>query len=266
MFGLWTVPLKIIMSAKTDAPSSALIYDERVKKLMDRMSALHPQNEDDRTGRTRDWERIIQELEKRIAKQREQKAQRTADFAVVLKRVNANVEEELEARKKLEAEFESEVASLQKVARKTTDEMNNMRNACDSRLVFKLNTIVETLNEDLIHLSGAKELEACPELETIISHEIPRIKEELTNDMALRKDLESKILSQFSMQVDELSALIADERKKREKKEEEILSAVNSTSKGFESSLAKIKGEREKSENEILALIEKVIERLKTEN
>lgn len=253
------------MSSKGETAASAAIYDDRVRKLMDRMTALRPTPEEDPAVRGRDFERSVKELEKKIAKQRESRAQWAADFTAVLKKLQSGAEAELDARKKLGVDLEGELAVLQKLVRRATEEASSARHACDSRLVFKLNTAVETLSDDLERLGALKELECSEELEALVSHDIPRMRDELFSEVALRKELEAKIVAQFSLQTDELAGLLTEDRKKREKKEEEILAAVNATSKGVEAALTRLKADRERSENEILALIEKVIERLRSE-
>ena len=64
-------------------------------------------------------------------------------------------------------------------------------------------------------------------------------------------------------QVNELTDLYFEEKKKRELKEEDLLNAISTIAKDVEGALKKQRIDREKNEESILELVEKVIERLK---
>ena len=87
------------------------------------------------------------------------------------------------------------MASLDRQVSKVLGEMTSARNEADGRLVNRLNTTVDQLSTELNRAIVPRDLEGSAELETILSQELPRLKEEIIGETTLRKDLECKILS-----------------------------------------------------------------------
>lgn len=253
------------MSGKRDNAPNDQIYEERVKKLIERMSSLQASTEDDRASRTRDFDTIYEDLERKLDKYVENKSQKVSGFTAAIRKLTIGIDEEFENRKKIELELENELASLDKSISRVLNEVSISKNDADSKLVSLLNSTIETLTTDLGRASNTRDLEGNAELEMVISQDIPRLRDELISETALRKDLEGKIVTQFSNQVEELANILAEEKKKREFKEEELVASITAASKSIEASIKKQREEREKSESDVLGLIEKVIDRLKVD-
>lgn len=134
----------------------------------------------------------------------------------------------------------------------------------DSKLVNKLNNHVEQIQIEIQkHAQNSGEMS--PDFEFITQEEIPKLQRELTNEVNLRRELESKILEQFMEQISELNDIFNEEKREREAKEEEIVSTLKSVSQEVEGMIDHQKGERERNEELILNLIEQIIERLRNE-
>ena len=102
-----------------------------------------------------------------------------------------------------------------------------------------------------------------PDFEYITQEEIPKLQRDLTNEINLRRELESKILEQFIDQIQELNEMFQEEKRERELKEEEIVTTLKTISNEIEGMIGQQKAERERNEEMILNLIEQVIERLR---
>lgn len=102
-----------------------------------------------------------------------------------------------------------------------------------------------------------------PDFEYITQEEIPKLQRDLTGEINLRRELESKILQQFIDQIQELNEMFQEEKKERELKEEEIVTTLKSISNEIEVMIGTQRNERERNEEMILNLFEQVIERLR---
>jgi hypothetical protein len=125
-----------------------------------------------------------------------------------------------------------------------------------------MNNHVETIQIEI-----QKSLESAnvvnPDFEYITQEEIPKLQRDLTNEINLRRELESKILEQFIDQIQELNEMFQEEKRERELKEEEIVTTLKTISNEIEGMIGCQKIERERNEEMILNLIEQVIERLR---
>lgn len=240
-------------------------YEDRVQRLFNRVNNIQSINAEEKQTKLRDIENVLTELAQKISKQKEEKASKLTTLTETMATLSKALEGERERAEKLENTFNSDLLTLEKNFLQSVEEARSLRDESDKRLVTKLNTELEGLQMNLARGLGSERFEGQEELEQLIETDIPRVQAELANESALRKELEGKILEQFLEQVNELRALHEEEKKTRETKEEELVEAINVISKEVEDGLKKQKDERERNEENILELVEKVIERLKTD-
>jgi hypothetical protein len=83
-----------------------------------------------------------------------------------------------------------------------------------------------------------------PDFEYITQEEIPKLQRDLTNEINLRRELESKILEQFVDQISELNEMFQEEKRERELREEEIVNTLKTISNEIEGLIGQQKQER----------------------
>lgn len=113
----------------------------------------------------------------------------------------------------------------------------------DSKLIQKMNSHVENIQNEI-----QKSLDSTsvvnPDFEYITQEEIPKLQRDLTSEINLRRELESKILEQFLDQIQELNEMFQDEKREREQKEEEIVTTLKTISNEIEGMICQQKSER----------------------
>ncbi len=63
-------------------------------------------------------------------------------------------------------------------------------------------------------------------MEAYINEDIPKLRDQVENEVALRKEIEDRIYEQFMEQIDDLHESCEQERKQREATEEELISIL----------------------------------------
>lgn len=251
------------MSTNQNAYGKA--YQDRVQRLFDRVNSIQKITKEDKKVKIQDLERVVKDLETKILSQRKEKNTKISTFRETIKTMQDALELESQNREKLENGLNSQINNLDKNCAKILEDAKYLRDDTDRNLVTKLNNSIDLLQEEISKNLMNKNFEKNEELEQLMEKDLPKIQYELANESAMRKELENKILDQFMNQIGELNNLLVEEKKKREIKEEEILNGINTISKDIENSLQKQREEREKNEENILELVEKVIDRLKTD-
>lgn len=106
-----------------------------------------------------------------------------------------------------------------------------------------MNTHVEAIQSEI-----QKSLDSTgvinPDFEYITQEDIPKLQKDLTSEINLRRELESKILEQFIDQIQELNEVFQEEKREREQREEEIVSTLKTVSNEIESMIGQQRQER----------------------
>ena len=238
-------------------------YHDRVQRLFERVKNIQNITEEEKLNKMKELEKCITDLERKTMRKKEERVLRQDTFAEKINQLKTTLESEVEARLKLESQMNSELEHLERYCVNIAEEARTLRDESDRKLVTKLNNAIELLQIDIQRGATANHFETNTELEHLLKVELPRLQKELNNECELRKELEQKILEQFMQQVNELTDLYFEEKKKRELKEEDLLNAISTIAKDVEGALKKQRIDREKNEESILELVEKVIERLK---
>lgn len=240
-------------------------YEDRIQRLFNRVNTIQSATTEEKHNKLKEMEQILEDLEKKLESQKAEKAGRLNTFGSTIHTLNRLLDEEREKGERIESNFNQELLNLEKAFGKSIEEARLLRDESDQRLVSKLNKEIETLQYELARNFQTNNFEGKEELEQLVDTDIPRIQNEIASESAIRRELEAKILEQFMEQIQELREIFEDEKKQREAKEEELVLAINTIAKEIDDALKKQKDEREKNEESILELVEKVIERLKSD-
>ena len=238
-------------------------YQDRVQRLFERVRTIQSTGEEERLAKTKELERAIGELDKRVTRKKEERTLRQDGYSEKIAQIKLLLDEEVESRTRLENQLAGELEGLERYCVRLGEEARTLRDETDRRLVGKLNGAIELIQLETQRHLAPSNFEANAELDQLLRVEIPQLQKELGNECALRRELEGKILEQFMEQVSELTLLYQEEKKKREVKEEDLLNAIAAVAREVELALKRQRADREKNEENILDLVEKVIERLK---
>jgi hypothetical protein len=161
-----------------------------------------------------------------------------------LKALKTTFEEEERRRIALEETLENNTANLEKACKKLIEVNSKEGLEADKRLSAKLNRQIEALFADVSKQLGGMPVLENPELNMLISEEIPRLRKEMSHEIMLRRELENRILEQFTEQISDLQADFIEERKAREAKEEELVNYLKKISVDIENNLHRERIER----------------------
>lgn len=225
-------------------------YNDRVQRLFERVGTLQTAVDDQKTSRIKEIENILVELERRLNEIRDNKSDKINYFDKMIKQIQIALEEESDNRQKLENELNSEINGLEKNCQRIIEEaskvetaLNQERQLQDSKLIQKMNSHVETIQNEIQKSLDSTSI-VNPDFEYITQEEIPKLQRDLTSEINLRRELESKILEQFLDQIQELNEMFQDEKREREMKEEEIVTTLKTISGEIEGMIGQQKGER----------------------
>ena len=150
----------------------------------------------------------------------------------------------------------------------------------DKRLVNNILTQIEVLSDDINKENQAK-LNSDVFLQQYLDEELPRIRDDIANEVIVRREVEQKIIDQFMEQIKDLKQNFEEEKKERELREEELITILKATSMKIQENLIKTRQERlfktkeifeyffiyfrEVNEENVVKLVEQVIDKLKNE-
>lgn len=81
-------------------------------------------------------------------------------------------------------------------------------------------------------------------LQQYLDEELPRLRDEIANEVIVRREVEQKIIDQFMEQIKDLKQNFEDEKKERESREEELVVVLKSTSLKIQENIVRTKQER----------------------
>lgn len=246
-------------------PQPTKAYEERIQRLFNRVNNIQTVTSQEKQSKLKEIEKILEELESKLDKQKTEKVNKLNTFTSTIQSLNRILDEERDKNERVESNFNQELLNLEKAFGKSIEEARLLRDESDQRLVSKLNKEIEGLQYELAKNFQTNHFEGKEELEQLVETDIPRIQNEIVAESSIRRELEAKIVEQFMEQIQELREIFEDEKKQRECKEEELVLAINTIAKEIDEAIKKQKEEREKNEENILELVEKVIERLKSD-
>lgn len=102
---------------------------------------------------------------------------------------------------------------------------------------------MEVLSDDINKENQAK-LNSDVFLQQYLDEELPRLRDDIANEVIVRREVEQKIIDQFMEQIKDLKQNFEEEKKERELREEELIAILKSTSLKIQEGIAKTKQER----------------------
>lgn len=81
-------------------------------------------------------------------------------------------------------------------------------------------------------------------LQQYLDEELPRLRDDIANEVIIRREVEQKIIDQFMDQIKDLKQNFEEEKKEREIREEELINILKATSLRIQETLVKTKQER----------------------
>ena len=133
---------------------------------------------------------------------------------------------------------------MEKACKKFVEVNSRQRLEEDRKLSARLNGQIDQLYSDINKQLGGSPVQENPELNLLISEEIPKLRKELSHEIMLRRELENRILEQFTEQISDLQTDFMEERKTREAKEEELVNYLKKISVDIENALHRERIER----------------------
>lgn len=113
----------------------------------------------------------------------------------------------------------------------------------DRRLVNNILTQIETLSDDINKENQAK-INSDVFLQQYLDDELPRLRDDIANEVIVRREVEQKIIDQFMEQIKDLKENFEDEKREREIREEELINILKGTSLKIQENLIRTKQER----------------------
>lgn len=104
-------------------------------------------------------------------------------------------------------------------------------------------TQIEALSDDINKENQAK-LNSDVFLQQYLDEELPRLRDDIANEVIIRREVEQKIIDQFMDQIKDLKQNFEEEKKEREIREEELINILKATSLRIQETLVKTRQER----------------------
>ena len=113
----------------------------------------------------------------------------------------------------------------------------------DKKFVSKLSTQLDALAGDIQKEVQAK-YNSSNLWQQYLIDDVPRLKDEIVNEVATRREVEERIYEQFMEQINELRTSFEMEKKEREAREEELIVLLKSISGRAQEALDRTKKDR----------------------
>eukprot|EP01017_Pseudomicrothorax_dubius_P042032 TRINITY_DN6809_c0_g1_i1.p1 TRINITY_DN6809_c0_g1~~TRINITY_DN6809_c0_g1_i1.p1 ORF type:complete len:167 (+),score=72.64 TRINITY_DN6809_c0_g1_i1:343-843(+) len=158
-----------------------------------------------------------------------------------------------------------ELSNVERNCRRLIDNAIKERIESEKKFVGKISLQLDNISNEIHKELASKALPSENYLAFYLNEEIPRLREALETEVALRKEIEAKILEQFTDQINDLRDTFDAERKEREVREEEVIAILKNIATRVSDNITKMRREREKNEEVLVQLVEKIIQKLRKE-
>ena len=81
-------------------------------------------------------------------------------------------------------------------------------------------------------------------LQQYLEEELPRLRDDVANEVIVRREVEQKIIDQFMEQIKDLKLNFEEEKKDRELREEELITILKATSLKIQENLIRTRKDR----------------------
>ena len=104
---------------------------------------------------------------------------------------------------------------------------------------FQIESLVQEIQKDYF-----SKINSHGYLQRYLDEDLPKMRDEIANEVIFRREVEQKIYDQFMEQINELKNAFEEERKEREAKEEELITILQKLSVKIKDSILKAKSDR----------------------
>ncbi|CAD8186400.1 unnamed protein product [Paramecium octaurelia] len=236
----------------------------RVSSIFEKLNNISTSVQDEKNNRFHAISQLIMAFEAQLQHQSDQKEEKFTYIAAKVRQITEFLEQEQENRERQETETFKLITDLERHARRLIEQNSKERVEQEKKIVYSIGQQIESLQQDVIK-EGLAQSTSHEYIDSYLNEDLPKIADELQNEITEGKDVEEKIYHQFVEQLNDLRSLFEKEKKEREIKEEEIVESLREISNRIQEQLKKTRGEREKTEETLVTLVEKVIEKLKRE-
>jgi len=238
-------------------------YTERINRLFQRLANIQSDVEEEKVNRYKALETILINLEQKVEEINKNKLERHQQLLEKVKFLQNSLEENVGARQKIEGELGNDLKSLQANCRTIIEAANIDHDEQNKKFLGKINRQIEILAKDLSTELSKQDTQSY--LQNFLEEDLPRLREDLNNEIATRKELETKIYDQFIGQLRDLQENFDKEKKDRERRADEFMEVLKRFSDNISEDIANSREEREKNNEMLLGLVENVVERIKKE-
>mmetsp|Transcript_29808 Transcript_29808/g.34444 ORF Transcript_29808/g.34444 Transcript_29808/m.34444 type:complete len:256 (+) Transcript_29808:27-794(+) len=236
-------------------------YSERLNRIYQRLSNIQHDVGEEKHNRNKAIETLMVNFEKKIEELQKEKQQRYEQLLERVRSLQNALEEDITLRGRMESNLSVELKQLerncQELIGNTGREGDDNNRKFANKIANKVDSIAEEIAIELEKYQGN------PELQHHLEETLPNIKEQIQNEVSIRKEVEAKIYEQFMDQINELNQNFETERREREKRNDQFVKLLKSAADKLEKSILSSRNEREKNFELMLRLVEQVIEKLK---
>lgn len=238
-------------------------YTERINRLFQRLSNIQTDVEEEKVNRYKALETILINLEQKVEEINKSKLERHEQLLEKVKFLQGSLEENVNARQKIESELGSDLKALQANCKTIIEASNIDHDEQNKKFLGKINRQIENLAKDLSNELSKQDAQSY--LQHFLEEDLPRLREDLNTEIVSRKDMETKIYDQFMGQIGELHENFEKDKKEREKRADEFMEVLKRFSDNISEDISNSREEREKNNEMLLNLVENVVERIKKE-
>ncbi|CAK72185.1 unnamed protein product (macronuclear) [Paramecium tetraurelia] len=244
----------------------------RVQAIFEKLDNISTSVQDEKNSRFHNISQLIMAFEAQLQHNSEQKEEKFNYLASRMRQLGEFLEQEQEDRLRQEAETQKLLTDLERHARKLIEQNSKDRVEQERKIVYQIGQQVDNLQGEVVKeglVTKYNNIQAQSEsyqfVDAYINEDLPKLADELQNEIGERKEVEGKIQIQFLQQLQDLKEAFDREKKEREIKEEEIVESLREISGRITEALKKTRTEREKTEETLVQLVEKVVEKIKRE-
>ncbi|CAD8152356.1 unnamed protein product [Paramecium octaurelia] len=231
----------------------------RVSSIFEKLNNISTSVQDEKNNRFHAISQLIMAFEAQLQHQSDQKEEKFVYKAAKVRQITEFLEQE-----QRKTETFKLITDLERHVRRLIEQNSKERVEQEKKIIYSIGQQIESLQQDVIKERIAQST-SHEYIDSFLNEELPKIADELQNEITERKDVEEKIYHQFVEQLNDLRLLFEKEKKEREIKEEEIIENLREISNRIQDQLRKTRGERERTKETLVTLVEKVIEKLKRE-
>jgi uncharacterized phage-like protein YoqJ len=230
-------------------------YNDRVRRLSERLSSMQITLDSERTSRYTDIEKRLDNLEKEFSDLSEQSNKKFTFLKDNILKIEKRVDEEFQLRDQFFQSKSAEINSFQDEMQESLSKYLKGKKENESKIYKIIEDKFEGLKLKLIEESkNFKESEA--EAKSCIEQDVPKLIEFVQNSVAERVEVEAGLNKKLDHVIGNIENDLVVETKTREETEEAMLAMLRDVVSRIKNDLDIERKEREGSEETLLGLLE----------